>query len=291
MTQVHEVLSAISEASAALNREPELQRSIMELQRKLGNAETHNQELELHIHEYKGLINDLQSKLRSLEVERDDYAFRELEATDKLDSIRSFLRNTMETASSLLPKPVEISEAPVATDSSQSLNEMKEAASAASGSSSNPTEEQRDTPFTSAPTSTDLSPDVFTRSVSGPSDVTTRSPEMGQSADPFPTTSSTLSADNATQVSGSGDQDKRVASNSESMNVGQSESPLPSAPSMENQSQAASSLPVEQAPLGAQPSKPYEGKTYSEVFGTLYTGGISQLEWHTGGGTMENWFK
>lgn len=136
---VQDVLSAITEASAALNREPQLQSRIAELERSLNQSQSHAQALEIHIVEYKGIIDNLQSKVRSLEVERDDMGFRQLEAEDKLDALRNVVASFTTKAAQHMPKPVEIVESKGVV--APSLDEMKQAASAASESSSNPSPE------------------------------------------------------------------------------------------------------------------------------------------------------
>jgi hypothetical protein len=108
---VQEVLNAISEASAALNREPEYKSTIQTLENTRRDLEQHNQRLELHITDYKRTIDELQSKCRSLEVERDDMGFRELEAQDKLDALRLVVKSFASAIDPYMPKPVEIKQA------------------------------------------------------------------------------------------------------------------------------------------------------------------------------------
>lgn len=247
MTQVHEVLSAISEASAALNREPELQRKLADYDSKLNQAYMHSQNLEVAIGDYKAYIKELESKVRSLEVERDEMGFRELEAQDKLDSLRSFVRNTMAQAAELLPKSVEIDETKPVT-----MEEMKEAASTASGSSS---------------------------LIQGTNPQTVITNEVGSSA-PIPTYVQP-------QVSGA----PMAATTLEPMAAplpGQSESPLLSAPTTESQSTSAP-LTAESTGI-ALSNKPYEGKTYTEIMrdGMPF---IPHEDWLNGGGTEEDYWK
>lgn len=118
--QVHDILSAITEASGALQREPQLQSRVVELERSLNTSQTHAQELELRIASYKDEIASLNGKVRSLEVERDDAGFRELEAIDKLDDLRNMVKAFQANVEVVMPKVVHVAEA-------TSLVEMKEA--------------------------------------------------------------------------------------------------------------------------------------------------------------------
>src|SRR5258707_6209315 len=70
----------------AMEENPVLQDQIEVLNTKLDSAQAHNQQLELNILSYKQQIDDLQAKVRSLEVERDDASFRTMEVEDKLNS-------------------------------------------------------------------------------------------------------------------------------------------------------------------------------------------------------------
>jgi len=108
---VHEILNAITEAKTALDREPVLQSRITELEHNLDKSQRHAQELELKLMERNATIDALQSKCRSLEVERDDMGFRELEAQDKLDALRNVVKTFTAAAESLMPKPVEVAQA------------------------------------------------------------------------------------------------------------------------------------------------------------------------------------
>lgn len=105
---IHSVLSAINEASGALQREPEYKTRIGDLEHSLSSAQQHSQRLELRIVDYKNEVDALQSKVRSLEVERDDAGFRELEAQDKLDALRLRVKAFMADVEVVMPKPVEI---------------------------------------------------------------------------------------------------------------------------------------------------------------------------------------
>ena len=211
---VQDVLSAITEASAALNREPQLQSRIAELERSLNQSQSHAQELETRIIGYKSNIDHLNEKVRSLEVERDDMGFRELEASDKLDALRMVVNSFMANAESHMPKPVEVKQ-------DEPVIEPIPVASAATGSYSNP------------------------------------SPEPLQPPNPIEAT-------------------------------GQSESPLSSSATTTKVSETAGA-PVPATPSESAPStKPYEGKTHTEVFGD-HKYHISFSEWLAGGGSENGW--
>jgi len=89
---VHEILSAITEAKVALDREPQLTSRILELERSLNQSQQHAQAIELKLIDRNDTIDSLQSKVRSLEVERDDMGFRELEAEDKVERLLNAMR-------------------------------------------------------------------------------------------------------------------------------------------------------------------------------------------------------
>lgn len=113
MTQVHDILDAINEARTALDERPQLQSQVEQLTKSLAKAEQHSCALELHIRNYKEEIANLNAKVRSLEVERDDAGFRELEAQDKLDALRNVVLGVHTTLEKTLPKAEPIVEAPV----------------------------------------------------------------------------------------------------------------------------------------------------------------------------------
>ena len=168
MTQdVYNILSAITEAKNALEREPQLQSRITELERSLNQSQSHAQELETRIIGYKSNIDHLNEKVRSLEVERDDMGFRELEASDKLDALRMVVKSFMANAESHMPKPVEVKKDLV--DAGPLHVFTPETGGAATGSYSNPSPEptqpphpieatgQSESPLSSSATTTQVS--------------------------------------------------------------------------------------------------------------------------------------
>jgi hypothetical protein len=114
---VHEILNAITEAKTALDREPVLQSRITELEHNLDKSQRHAQELEFKLMERNATIDQLQSKCRSLEVERDDMGFRELEAQDKLDALRNVVKVFTTQAETLMVQPISITEAEPVSES------------------------------------------------------------------------------------------------------------------------------------------------------------------------------
>lgn len=124
----HDILSAISEAQSALNREPEYKTRISDLEAQLSRVMSHNQGLELNIAGYKGDIAELQSKVRSLEVERDDAGFRLLETEDTLASYRIHIEafnNSIAHLMPLAPAPVVASAASEVEPQSVPITEHK----------------------------------------------------------------------------------------------------------------------------------------------------------------------
>ena len=84
MSQVQDILSSITTAAQALEEKPRLESRIAELERSLNSSQEHNQGLEQNIANYKSQIEQLNSKVRSLEVERDQAQFRTLELEDTI---------------------------------------------------------------------------------------------------------------------------------------------------------------------------------------------------------------
>jgi hypothetical protein len=108
-------LQAGEEARAKV---PALQAQADDLTRKLDDAQRHAQGLEANIFEYKRTIDGLNAKVRSLEVERDDAGFRELEAQERiatmLNALRGFRHDIDETVDKVdPPKPAEPAQQPV----------------------------------------------------------------------------------------------------------------------------------------------------------------------------------
>jgi hypothetical protein len=97
---------------------PALTSQISDLTRRLDQSQRHSQELETSIIDYKRTIDGLNAKVRSLEVERDDAGFRELEAQERiatmLNALRGFRHDIDETVDRVdPPKPAEPAPQPV----------------------------------------------------------------------------------------------------------------------------------------------------------------------------------
>lgn len=98
------------EMAKAVETVPILQGELETTKQKLDEAERHNQGLEQNIISYKSQIEDLQSKVRSLEVERDDASFRVLESEDLAHKALSFAKQAESAAAAVMslldpPKP------------------------------------------------------------------------------------------------------------------------------------------------------------------------------------------
>lgn len=112
VSPVNDMVAALNAALASHARVPELETALKDSQFYLNKSQEHNQRLELNIIDYKNEIANLTSKVRSLEVERDDAAFRELETADKLNSLLGFARNAVRALDDEInhvdpPKPVQ----------------------------------------------------------------------------------------------------------------------------------------------------------------------------------------
>lgn len=90
---VHDVLAAITQASQALEREPALQAQVSELGIKVNDLHETVQKRELAIVDYKSQIEELQARIRSLEVERDQAQFRTLELEEAHSKVVGVFRD------------------------------------------------------------------------------------------------------------------------------------------------------------------------------------------------------
>lgn len=100
---VHNILDAISEAKAALDAKPTLERRIRDLEADLAESQRHNQGLEENIVGYKAEIDQARGKIDDLVKERDDAQLRVLELEDRIHSVSRFL-STMQTEAVALDK-------------------------------------------------------------------------------------------------------------------------------------------------------------------------------------------
>lgn len=232
MTQVHDILGAITQATSALEREPGYQSRIQELEKSLNGSQLHAQQLEISIGGYKNKIDELQSKVRSLEVERDDMGFRELEAQDKLDMLRGMVMSFTCSVEAVMPKAIPIADASVA-----------EAAPQATASPSTEGSYGKDG-YIHIPPPTELP--------QSPIHVNYDIGEVGQSESPLPSTDALMTDNQSPPVS----------------------------------MQSAS----EQESATTQSSKPYLGRTFTSVFGSLGNQ-CARREWLDKGGSVEDYYR
>lgn len=108
---VHNILDAISEAKAALDAKPTLERRIRELEADLAESQRHAQGLEENIIGYKADISTLKSDKESLIIARDDAQLRVLELEDRIHSVSRFL-STMQSEAVALDKSLNPQPAP-----------------------------------------------------------------------------------------------------------------------------------------------------------------------------------
>jgi hypothetical protein len=107
---VQDVLSAITVASEALTREPQLRSQLSSLEAQVSTLSQTVEKRELSILSLKDEISQLESKVRSLEVERDNAQFRTIELEDiihnSLKAIRTASHRLDEAITDLdPPKP------------------------------------------------------------------------------------------------------------------------------------------------------------------------------------------
>jgi len=86
------MIAAMNAGVQAQARVPELEAHVRDLQAKLDAAQAHNQGLEQNGAAYRVQIANLNDKVRSLVVERDDVSFREMETRDHLDRMLKVVR-------------------------------------------------------------------------------------------------------------------------------------------------------------------------------------------------------
>jgi septal ring factor EnvC (AmiA/AmiB activator) len=95
-TQQHvsSLVSDLVEMAEATRKLPELQRSLEEFERKSREDGERIARLEQKLMEAAAREDELKAKLRSVEAERDDAGFRQLEAEDKLADLRRTIENS-----------------------------------------------------------------------------------------------------------------------------------------------------------------------------------------------------
>lgn len=104
---VHDVLDAITKAKEAYEVRPALHRRIDELEQALANERRKHDMLREEHEATEEARRQTEAKLRSVEAERDQYGFRNLELEEKLDKARSLLGIEAPAAGSMDAKPAE----------------------------------------------------------------------------------------------------------------------------------------------------------------------------------------
>lgn len=245
-------LQAGEEARAKI---PQLEAFNTQLTADINKANSRNMGLEENIIGYKRTIEELSSKVRSLEVERDDAGFRELEAAERLNTLKLAVASSSQAVLDALnaidpPKPEPVAQQPV-QDASVPMTEAQ------AGSTNVPITDhggERVADPTSAPTTgSPQSADAISSGAEPTSSASAAEP--GQS-DPHPTAPST----EATLPPASGD----------------AASPSVTAPSMSD--------PQAYRPFGGDAvgaDKPNAGKAYWER-----PDGMSWADWQASGGSI-----
>lgn len=90
---VTDIIAELSRTAELAAKVPDLERTTADLTHKVEQEQRHNQGLEENITSYKRQIEELTNKVRSLEVERDDYGFRQMQAEDTVEKLRKVLGN------------------------------------------------------------------------------------------------------------------------------------------------------------------------------------------------------
>lgn len=105
--------------AAAMERLPQVEAQVSDLEAKLNSAQTHSQGLELNILDYKSQIEDLNAKLRSVEGERDEAMFRALELEERNEKVVQAFRTIADRVDSTLTLIVPQSAEPVVANDFQ----------------------------------------------------------------------------------------------------------------------------------------------------------------------------
>lgn len=90
---IKELMDELAAGEQARLQIPELAEQVRRADGEITRLASHNQALELRGRDREDQISGLLARIRSLEVERDDAAFRELEATDKLTTLLKAVRH------------------------------------------------------------------------------------------------------------------------------------------------------------------------------------------------------
>ena len=96
------ILDVLIEAKNALEQLPKLKEQTVYLQHDIDKLREDNGSIANTLHDRESTIEELNAKIRSLEVERDESMFRELETEDKLKHAKITLENITGRASQYL---------------------------------------------------------------------------------------------------------------------------------------------------------------------------------------------
>jgi septal ring factor EnvC (AmiA/AmiB activator) len=88
---IQNIIAQLAEAQSAIDQLPELRSRIEQLNRDLNNTHRQFEELGRVLEDRDATIADLNAKLSSVEVERDSYGFRALDAEEKLATVLQVL--------------------------------------------------------------------------------------------------------------------------------------------------------------------------------------------------------
>lgn len=122
---MNDFIGQIANAYRALQAEPKLRDEIDTLNSMVESYAKQVQEREISLLERAKEIDELHSRIRSLEVERDDYGFRALAADDKANALAAVLRSTQATVEAALkaaePEPTVIETSTVPDGAAQAV--------------------------------------------------------------------------------------------------------------------------------------------------------------------------
>lgn len=241
------------EMAKAVETVPILQAELSQVRSNLDEAQRHNQGLESNIINYKAQIEDLQFKVRSLEVERDDASFRVMEAEDREHAVLKEA-NVIKDALAMIQFKLD----PPKPEPEKLVEELQPQAVPV------PTQYEKNTAHATMygeGKPTEPNPATFTGF------------EPQGSSETTPTASSVEQSPNATYATTENVLESSSASSIEEASKSDANPP-----------DSSSTASGDGSILGEVPKSPYEGKLYHDT--PIY---IPLHEWINGGGTEANY--
>lgn len=275
---VDNFVGSLVEMAKAYERMPSVEAELRDAQATIDKAQATIQRLELKLIERSNEIDSLHSRIRELEVSRDEAQFQALEADDRTQRALDFIKATFGNAGALIqaleppappqPQPTTpdvpvqaMPEAPSSKFSDEMKAQAQEHTIPADGGLAAPDVGES----ASHPTATGQVPTTDTaHNPSAETAIAASTPSPAPEVAASPGEPTTGSADGAaTGPTPAGTPDNASAD------------PSPDAPTVDS---------------SAKPVGPYAGKTWSQVRSEQGYAPVHREEWLKGGGTLDNWY-